>query len=81
MRNKRGGKERATSLRSEHPKWRGGNAARWKAWKTPRASFPLFPPGLEIRQNAAGFPHFHRAGGGLIYKKGNEEEMKELNSS
>jgi hypothetical protein len=26
--------------------------------------------GLEIRQRTAGFPHFHRAGGGLIYQKG-----------
>ncbi len=34
---------------------RRGNDAPWKAWKTqkPKASFPLFPPGLEIRQKAA----------------------------
>jgi len=27
---------------------RGGNDAPWKAWKTPKASSPLFPPRLEI---------------------------------
>src|SRR5437667_12090762 len=29
-----------------------GNDAPWKAWKTQKASFPLFPPRLEIRQKA-----------------------------
>jgi hypothetical protein len=28
---------------------RCGHAAPWKAWKTPKASCPLFPPRLEIR--------------------------------
>jgi hypothetical protein len=38
----------------------GGNDAPWKAWKTPKpkASFPLFPPGLEIRQKSKA-PDFH----------------------
>ena len=31
---------------------RCGNDAPWKAWKTQKASFPLFPPRLEIRQKA-----------------------------
>jgi hypothetical protein len=33
---------------------RRGNDAPWKAWKTPKAkaSFPLFPPGLGIRQKS-----------------------------
>ena len=31
---------------------RRGNDAPWKAWKTQKASFPLFPPRLEIRQTA-----------------------------
>jgi hypothetical protein len=47
--------------------------------KNPKASFPLFPPGLEIRQNkGAGFPHFHRAGGGSISlgRTKNERENK-----
>src|SRR2546428_838750 len=30
----------------------GGNDAPWKAWKTQKASFPLFPPRLEIRRRA-----------------------------
>jgi len=39
---------------------RRGNDAPWKAWKTPKAktSFPLFPPGLEIRQKT-GAPDSH----------------------
>jgi len=39
---------------------RRGNDAPWKAWKTqkPKASFPLFPPGLEIRQKPKA-PDFH----------------------
>jgi len=31
---------------------RRGNDAPSKAWKTPTASFPLFPPDLEIRQTS-----------------------------
>jgi hypothetical protein len=38
------------SLRERRDEKRGGNAAPWKAWKTSKPSFPLFPPGLEIRQ-------------------------------
>ena len=41
------------SMRSEKARpVRRGNDAPWKAWKTPKAkaSFPRFPPGLEIRQ-------------------------------
>jgi hypothetical protein len=57
------------------PSGRRGNAAPWKAWKTQKAktSFPLFPPGLEIRQRTTGFPHFHRAGGELINQKGDKK--------
>ena len=60
------------------PSGRGGNAALWKAWKTPRTTFPLFPQGLEIRPKAAGFPHFHRAGGGIksTRKKARKDEEK-----
>ncbi len=35
---------------------RCGNDAPWKAWKTQKASFPLFPPRLEIRQKAPDSP-------------------------
>jgi hypothetical protein len=56
---------------------RGGNDAPWKAWKTQKASFPLFPPGLEIRQKAAGFPHFHRAGDGFYPQRRREENAVE----
>jgi hypothetical protein len=38
--------------RARHVPKRRGNDAPWKAWKTQTASFPLFPPGLEIRPTA-----------------------------
>jgi len=37
---------------------RCGNDAPWKAWKTPKASFPPFPPRLEIRPKPKA-PDFH----------------------
>ena len=40
------------TLRESRAEERRGNDAPWKAWKTQKASFPLFPPGLEIRQKA-----------------------------
>jgi hypothetical protein len=40
----------SASLRTGPQEKRGGNGTPWKAGKTPRASFPLFPPRLEIRQ-------------------------------
>jgi hypothetical protein len=47
---------RVASLRGDEK--RRGNDAPWKAWKTQKAqaSFPLFPPGLEIRPKT---PDFH----------------------
>jgi hypothetical protein len=39
-------------LRERRDEKRGGNDAPWKAWKTRKASFPFFPPALEIRQKA-----------------------------
>jgi hypothetical protein len=70
-RESRGGDERTVrvaALRAQRDEERRGNDAPWKAWKTQKAktSFPPFPPGLEIRPKTAGFPHFHRAGGGFI---------------
>ena len=46
--------------------------------KNPQASFPLFPPGLEIRQKhkGAGFPHFHRAGDGLSHSERTKHEAE-----
>ncbi len=67
---------RLASLRSEHPSRRCGNAAPWKAWKTLRTSFPPFPPGLEIRHKAAGFPHFHSAAGEPIYGERSQGKIK-----
>src|ERR1017187_4158437 len=58
------------------PSGRRGNAAPWKAWETPRTSFPPFPPGLEIRHKTAGFPHFHRAGGGLLKRRKDEKKTE-----
>jgi hypothetical protein len=49
---------RVAALRERRNEKRRGNAARWKAWKTQKASFPLFPPGLEIRQKTS-TPDFH----------------------
>jgi hypothetical protein len=48
------------ALRELRDEKRRGNDAPWKAWKTqrPKASFPLFPPGLEIRQKTK-TPDFH----------------------
>jgi hypothetical protein len=33
---------------------------------------------LEIRQRAAGFPHFHSAGGGDIYEEGGKTDGKKI---
>ena len=69
---------RVAPLRKLRNELRRGNVALRKAWKTPRASFPLFPQGLEIRLRAAGSPHFHRAGGRIKFtrKKGRKDEEK-----
>jgi hypothetical protein len=58
-----GGAERTlgvASLRERGDEKRRGNDAPWKAWKTqkPKASFPPFPPGLEIRHKTKA-PDFH----------------------
>jgi hypothetical protein len=78
-RGSRGGVERirgVTALRARRDEKRGGNAAPWKAWKTEKPSFPRFPPGLEIRpkNKGAGFPHFHRADGGIYICLGRSKE-------
>jgi hypothetical protein len=51
---------RVAALRERRGEERRGNDAPWKAWKTqkPKASFPLFPPGLEIRPKTKA-PDFH----------------------
>src|SRR5439155_3053623 len=51
-RESRGGDERTVrvaALRAQRDEERRGNDAPWKAWKTQKASFPLFPPGFEFR--------------------------------
>jgi len=60
-RESRGGDERTVrvaALRAQRDEERRGNDAPWKAWKTQKASFPLFPPGLEIRPKTEP-PDFH----------------------
>ena len=62
-RKKLGADERnlgVAALRERREEKRRGNDAPWKAWKTqkPKASFPLFPPGLEIRTKPKA-PDFH----------------------
>jgi len=62
-RRNQGGAERTlgvASLRKRGDEKRRGNDAPWKAWKTqkPKASFPPFPPGLEIRHKTKA-PDFH----------------------
>jgi len=78
-RESRGGDERTVrvaALRAQRDEERRGNDATWKAWKTQKASFPLFPPGLgnPAKNQSAGFPHFHRAGGGFIASQKNKNE-------
>jgi hypothetical protein len=60
-RESRGGDKRTVrvaALRAQRDEERRGNDAPWKAWKTQKASFPLFPPGLEIRPKTKA-PDFH----------------------
>jgi hypothetical protein len=49
---------RVAALRAQRDEERRGNDAPCKAWKTQKASFPLFPPGLEIRPKTKA-PDFH----------------------
>ena len=56
------------------PKERGGNDAPRKAWKTQKPSFPLFPPGLEIRPTT---PDSHiptAPATGLIFHEGRKKD-------
>ena len=46
-------------------KKRGGNAAPWKAWKTQKAEFSTLSTALGNPAQNAGFPHSHRADGGV----------------
>jgi hypothetical protein len=50
-----------------------GNDAPWKAWKTPQASFPPFPPGLEIRQKAPDSHISTAPTAGFILKEGEKK--------
>ena len=51
------GEKTAMERRSIEPETRCGNDAPWKPWKSPkaRATFPPFPPRLEIPQKARDF--------------------------
>jgi len=82
-----GGDERTlgvAALRELRDEKRRGNDAPWKAWKTqkPKASFPLFPPGLEIRQKPK-TPDFHiSTAPATAYLTSKGQNMKpKLNSS
>jgi hypothetical protein len=60
-----------STLRELQGEQRRGNDAPWKAWKTPKSQseFSTLSTGLGNPANnkGAGFPHFHRAGGGSIF--------------
>src|SRR5215472_16644870 len=52
------GTHSVAALRERRAPKRRGNDAPWKAWNTQKASFPLFPPGLENpAKNQPDFPH------------------------
>jgi hypothetical protein len=74
---------RVASLRERREEKRGGNDAPWKAWN-PANRDPTLSTGLgnPAKNQSAGFPHFHRAGGGFHFQGRGEEKMKsKLNSS
>ena len=52
---------------------RGGNDAPWKAWKTPKTSFPPFPLGLEIRPKPPDSHISTAPTAGLILKEGEKK--------
>ncbi|MGO9273045.1 MAG: hypothetical protein ACLQOO_22880 [Terriglobia bacterium] len=68
------------SLRELRGEKRRGNAAPWKAWKTQKASFPLFPPGLEIQPKTSALDfHISTAPAAALYhseRTKNEPETK-----
>ena len=70
------------SLRELRGEERRGNAAPWKAWKTQKtkASFPLFPPGLEIQLKTRALDfHISTAPAAALYhseRTKNEPETK-----
>jgi len=62
------------------PKEHGGNDAPWKAGKAQKPSFPLFPPGLEIRPPT---PDSHiptALAAGLILQEGRKQMKLKLHS-
>jgi hypothetical protein len=69
-RKKQGADGCVAALRRRRNQKRGGNDAPWKAWKTQKASFPLFPPGLEIRPKAPDSHISTAPTAGLILKEG-----------
>ena len=69
------------TLRERQEEKRRGNDAPWKAWKTQKASFPLFPPGLEIRQTAPDFHISTAPAAGLYPQKRTKKMNPETNSS
>jgi hypothetical protein len=64
MRKKRDGKERATSLRSERPERAPWKCRPVESVENSPNEFPTLSTGLGNPAQNAGFPHFHRAGGG-----------------
>jgi len=41
-----------------------------------KSEFPTLSTGLGNPANCAGFPHFHRAGGGIYIQKKGQKKMK-----
>src|SRR5438874_446461 len=83
-RESRGGDERTVrvaALRAQRDEERHGNDASWKAWKTQKRVSHSFHRAWKSGKNkSAGFPHFHRAGGGFISSQKNKMNPK-TNSS
>jgi hypothetical protein len=73
---------RVAALRERRDEKRRGNAAPWKAWKTQKASFPLFPPGLEIRQKTrTPDSHISTAQAAGLHQQGRTETEVQPDSS
>jgi hypothetical protein len=78
--NNLGGDERTLRVAALRDAERCGNDAPWKAWKTQKSKseFSTLSTGLgnPAKTKSAGFPHFHRAGGGLSHSQRTKYEVE-----
>jgi hypothetical protein len=76
-RNKTATSARTASLRSEHTEMEGAVEMTPRGKRASRKTGPPLSTGLgnPAKNNDAGFPHFHRAGGG-VYQSLSEGEKK-----